>query len=534
LELILFRFLNKIKSVIIEHVCALFFLFEGDFMKKYTIAAFIMAVFYLGALPYNKLYAMGSKKEKVLKEEVQDINPYGGKSKKVDYKIVSEKINLNENNVSEVYKEIVKSINTAGVRRYPDSYRGEDYEILTGETLNVSFPEPGEYKVEIIESPYLSRSSVVVKNQNIFFETGYQGEYILNVTKDGMFYKRFRVNSKLKYSFTQEKNYDIILNSYENEKLDILLTSVKLSRVAFPDALYHKDTAFMILEKTLVSKKMAEAEEAAKFIRNNFQLDFMEKKQLFYFDMEIAKDDPFKYRDFLEKNIHEPGFSDKLVNIILSGKTLREKDELFLKKTYSETLNPEIAVYLGKWYMDKGNIIDAERYLIYGKEYYTLCMLYLQNEDLDRFDVTLSKVSEDKVPQLKKEREIYHRAKLIKKEVDLGDEKYQGENYEEAVLFYKRAEEKDIEAARKLGTDMKIGMSYYYITRYEDAANYFEKAMESEKTPMKKAEIAYLTGVCYYRMQDKEKSMKTFEKLAKDYPGTTWSKKAMVYIIRLR
>lgn len=102
------------------------------------------------------------------------------------------------------------------------------------------------------------------------------------------------------------------------------------------------------------------------------------------------------------------------------------------------------------------------------------------------------------------------------------------------MLFYKRAEEKDIEAARKLDTDMKIGMSYYYITRYEDAANYFEKAMESEKTPMKKAEIAYLTGVCYYRMQDKEKSMKTFEKLAKDYPGTTWSKKAMVYIIRLR
>lgn len=170
----------------------------------------------------------------------------------------------------------------------------------------------------------------------------------------------------------------------------------------------------------------------------------------------------------------------------MSGKTLREKDELFLKKTYSETLNPEIAVYLGKWYMDKGNIIDAERYLIYGKEYYTLCMLYLQNEDLDRFDATLSKVSEDKVHQLKKEREIYHRAKLIKKEVDLGDEKYQGENYEEAVLFYKRAEEKDIEAARKLDTDMKIGMSYYYITRYEDAANYFEKAMESEKTPMKK------------------------------------------------
>lgn len=98
------------------------------------------------------------------------------------------------------------------------------------------------------------------------------------------------------------------MNSYENEKLDILLTSVKLSRVAFPDALYHKDTAFMILEKTLVSKKMAEAEEAAKFIRNNFQLDFMEKKQLFYFDMEIAKDDPFKYRDFLEKIFMNQGF----------------------------------------------------------------------------------------------------------------------------------------------------------------------------------------------------------------------------------
>ncbi|WP_320046057.1 DUF2225 domain-containing protein [uncultured Ilyobacter sp.] len=503
-------------------------------MKKYMISAFIMAVFYLGEVPYNKLYAMGSKKEKIQKEEVQDYNPYGGKSKKLDYKIVQEEISLDENNISEVYREIVESINSAGVRRYPESYRGENYEILTGETLNVRFPESGEYRAEIIKSPYLSKSSVVIKEQNLFFETGYQGEYILNITKDGIFYKRFRVNSKLKYSFTQEKNYDIILNSYENEKLDILLTSVKLSRVAFPDALYHKDSAFMILEKTLVKKRLDEAEEAADFIRNNFQLDFMEKKQLFYFDMEIAKDDPFKYRDFLEKNIHEPGFSDKLVNIILSGKTLREKDELFLKKTYSETLNPEIAVYLGRWYMDQGDSLDAERYLLYGKDYYTLCMLYLKNGELKRFDAALSKVSEDKIPLLKKEKDIYNRVRLIKKEVDLGDQKYQEENYEEAVLFYKRAEEKDIEASRRLGTEMKIGMSYYYITWYEDAANYFEKALESEKSPLKKAEIAYLIGVCYYRTQDKEKSMKTFEKLVKDYPGTTWSKKAMVYIVRLR
>lgn len=503
-------------------------------MKKYMISAFIVAVFYLGEAPYNKLYAMGSKKEKIQKEEVQDYNPYGGKSKKVDYKIVPEEINLTENNISEVYSKVVESINTAGVRRYPESYRGENYEILTGETLSVRFPESGEYRAEIIKSPYLSKSSVVIKEQNLFFETAYQGEYILNVIKDGIFYKQFRVNSKLKYSFTQEKNYDIILNSYENEKLDILLTSVKLSKIAFPDALYHKDTAFMILEKAFADKKLDIAEEASDFIQNNFQLDFMERKQLFYFDMEIAKKDPFKYRDFLEKNINEPGFSEKLVEIILEGQTLREKDELFLEKRYSETLNPDIAVYLGRWYMDQGDSLDAERYLLYGKDYYTLCMLYLKNGELNRFEAALSKVSEDKVPLLKKERDIYNRVRLIEKEVDLGDEKYQEENYEEAVLFYKRAEEKDIEAARRLDTETKIGLSYYYITRYEDAANYFEKALESEQTPMKKAEIAYLTGVCYYRIQDKEKSMKAFEKLVKDYPGTTWSKKAMVYIVRLR
>ncbi len=503
-------------------------------MKKYIISAFILAVFCLGGEPSNKLYAMGSKKEKVEKENLPNLNPDIGVSKKVDYKVISKEISLNESNVSEVYKKIVESINTAGLRRYPDGYRGENYEIFAGETLNVKLPEPGKYMAEIIKSPYLSKSYVVAKEGNLFFETGYQGEYILDIIKDGSFYKRFRVTSKVKYSFTQEKNYDIILNSYENGKLDILITSVKLSRLAFPDALYHKETAFMILEKALAERNLSQAKEAADFIRGNFQIDNMERERLFSFDKEMAKGDSARYRTFLEKNISKPGIEEELVDIILGSGILNDEDELFLIRKYSEDQDARIALYLGKWYMGKGDVINAERYLLYGKDYYNLCMLYLNEGDLEGFESALSKVSEDKIPELEKEREMYRRGELIKKELSLGDEKYQRENYEEAVLFYKRAEEKDIEASRRLGTDMKIGMSYYYITRYKDAAYYFEKALESEKTPIKKAEIEYLAGVCYYRMQDKEKSMKSFEKLVRDYPGTTWSKKAMIYIVRLR
>ncbi len=514
-------------------MCSIF-LFEGDFMKKYMISAFILAVFYFGGRPSNNLYAMGSKKEKVHKEKEQKLNPYGGNTKRVDFKVVPEEVVLKESNVDDIYKEVLESINSAGLRRYPEGYRGEKYEIFAGETLNVKLPGPGKYRAEIVNSPYLSKSTVAVKDGNLFFQTGYQGEYILDITRDGSFYKQFTVKSKVKYSFTQEKNYDIILNSYENGKLDILISSVKLSRLAFPGALYHKETAFMILEKALGEKNLDVAKEAADFISKNFQLNDMEREKLFDFDMEMAKEDPIKYRGFLEKYIHKPGLAEELVNIILAGKSLRDNDEIFLKKRYSETFNPKIALYLGRWYMNKGDIINAERYLLYGKDYYNLCLLYLNNGDLERFETSLLKVSEDKTAELEKEREMYHRGELIKKEITLGDEKYQRENYEEAVLFYKRAEEKDIEAARRFGTHIKIGMSYYYITRYRDAAYYFEEALESEKSPMKKAEIGYFAGVCYYRMQDKEKSIKSFEKLVRDYPGTTWSKKAMVYIVRMR
>ncbi len=512
----------------------LYFLFEGGFMKRYMMMTFLLALFYFGVNPEIKVYAMGRKKEKVQKKDLPSAQPATASVRKVDSRVDPEEILLSESNVTWVYKDIIESIKNAGLRRYHEEYRGEDYEVFAGEILNVKFPQTGEYSAEVVKSPYLSDSDVVLKGEELFFKNGSQGEYIIEVTKDGSFYKRLRVISRVKYSFTQEKNYDIILNSYENGKLDLLISSVKLSRIAFPNALYHKKSSFMLLDQALTKNEFLEAKEAVDFIRKNFQLDEMDQENLLYSEMKILKSDPVKYKKILEKNSNNPKAATELLNLILDKKILTDKEVLFLESRYEETQDEKIALHLGRWYMNNGDIINGEKYLAYGKDYYNLCMLYLKNQDIERFELVFEKVSEEKRSDLLMAKDLYDREQLIGKEIQLGDEEYQAEDYEEAVLFYKRAEIKDRKAARGLGIDMKIGKSYYYIFQYTDAVNYFQKAMEVEKNPIKRAEIYYLTGMCYYRLEDKERSMESFERLVKEYPETTWSKKAVIYIVKLR
>jgi tetratricopeptide (TPR) repeat protein len=512
----------------------LYFLFKGGFMKKYIISIFFMTIFCFGIMPGHEIYAMGSKKEKVEKETLPE-----GQSKyisgvEVGSLVEQKKVVLDEKNIEEIYMETVEAINNAGLRKYPLGYTGKEYEIFSGEILNVQFPQGGKYTVELIKSPYLSKVDLIFKKDDLFFRTVYQGEYLIDVIKDGSFYKRLTVNSKLKYSFTQEKNYDIILNSYEVGKPNLLINSVKLSRLAFPNALYHKKTAFMILEKTLEEKEFSEAEKALDFIDKNFQLDDMERKSIRYYQGEVFRGNPVKYKNFLLKHRDDSSMTKELIEVLLAGKSLSEEEALFLETTYEETLDSNIAKYLGNWYMNTDDTVKGERYLVYGKDYYNLCVLYLENSDMERFERCFENVSEEKKLEIIKLKDIYSRKKLLEKELNLGDEKYQAEDYEEAVLFYKRAEGKDMEIARRLGTDIKIAKSYYYILQYGEAAKYFEKALEMEKNPIKIAELQYLTGVCYYRLENREKSIESLEKLVNEYPGTSWANKAMIYIIKLR
>lgn len=512
----------------------LYFLFKGGFMRKYIVFIFFLAMFYSGMIPVNKLYAMGRKKEKVDKAVLSEVKSKEFSEIERECLLEQEKVVLDEENIEKVYNDIVEAVNNSGVRKYPVGYTGEDYEIFTGEILNIVFPQEGKYTAELVKSPYLSKTDLILKKSNLFFRTVYQGEYFIDIMKDGSFYKRLTVNSMLKYSFTQEKNYDIILNSYEVGKLDLLIKSVKLSRLAFPDAFYHKKSAFMILEQSLKEKKFSEAEKAIGFIEANFQLDDMEKERIFYCQGKILKGNPVKYKKYLKSNMENPKLAQELKEMLLSGKTLSEEESLFLENVYEKTQEGEVARYLGKWYMNTGDPLKGERYLIYGKDYYNLCVLYLENHDMERFNSFFQRVSEEKKPEIIKLRDIYSREKLLEKELSLGDEKYQAEDYEEAVLFYKRAEGKDMETARRLGTDMKIAKSYYYIFQYRKATEYFQKALEIERNPIKRAEIQYLAGVCYYRSEAREESIETFEKLVDEYPGTTWANKAMIYIVKLR
>ncbi len=439
---------------------------------------------------------------------------------------------VNEKNIGGLYRELSDRDGAAVVRRYPDQYNGDYYEVYTGEILEINSMAPA--KARLIKYPYMSENETFIKENLAFFQTYYQGDYSIEVEDKSGNKRVVEVRAKHKYNFTEEQNYDIILNSYGAKNIEVFLPAKELFILSYPNSFAIRDIYFMEAELYIDLKKYGEARETIHRIRGEYKLTAAENEKLILLEEKTLEVGSRVWKNYLYRNRKTGDLEKKLLNYLHTGVKLEKRDLELLKIEYRRSYFKSTAQIIGDYYAEAGDRGEALRYLAYAEDYEKICRIYLQSREIELFDKTLSKVEESKKAVLIAEKEELLKTIEVERELELGRIRFESNNYQEAILFFDRAKRRNPEISERLGVELDLGMSYYNLFDYEKAVEHLLRVEETTKDSYKGLEADYYVAMSYYRGENREESLKYFQKIVKDYPETSWAKKSMIYIIRLR
>lgn len=497
-------------------------------MRKMYLILCLGYVLLLGN--YQQTYAMSSKKMKVV-EEISDsvIEEVVVEEEQVEKPVVEKpkileplkqiEVVLSNENIVGLYNEIREDKKM--IRRYPLGYSANTYEGYTNEVVAIEVGETKNYKV--LEKPTFSKYRVKIEGSVLYFETTNQGKYILELEGSLGIKRKISIDAKLKYSFTEQENYDIIWNSYLDMNLARYRSAREIFKMAFPNSLKIKEISMLELEM-LEGLETSEKLSIIRNLKDEFQMTSSEEKDLAYMELDTLGNK----EDFIYKNLNISGFEERLVEILLIKKQPSRRDVEFLEERYKDTYNLEIAKKIANYYESNNENARSLRYYRYVGDEKAIVRIYSKEGNIEALE-ELATEKEDSASILR-EIELIKSKNTLKREIDLGDTRYNDENYQEAILFYNRALKRNKALASELGIDLKIGMSYYNLFNYELAAGYLIRALEANN---KDVEIYYYLAMSYYRNENFEKSLEYFNKVVEDYPSTSWAKKSKIYIIRL-
>ncbi len=439
---------------------------------------------------------------------------------------------VNEKNIEGLYRELSDRDSETALRRYPDHYNGEYYEVYTGEILGVNITDP--VKVRLIKFPYMSENETFIRDDMVFFETYYQGDYLLEVEDKEGNKRVVEVRAKHKYSFTEKQNYDIILNSYRAKNIGVFSPAKELFILSYPNSFAIRDIYFMEARLNIDLKRYEDAKEAISKIRGEYRLTAAEDEELILLEEKTFDRGSRAWKNYIYKNRETGDLKKKLLTYLHSNVKIEARDIKLLKTEYAETHSQKTAQIIGDYYAEAEDRGEALRYLAYAGDYEKICRIYLKDRELDLFDKTLSRVDASRRGALIAEKEKVLETIEVERELDLGRIRFDSNNYQEAILFFDRAKRKNPGISEELGVELDLGMSYYNLFDYERAVEHLLKVEETTKDSYKGLEADYYVAMSYYRGENREESLKYFQKIVRDYPETSWAKKSMIYIIRLR
>jgi len=439
---------------------------------------------------------------------------------------------VNEKNIQGLYRELGDREAKASLRSYPDHYIGDYYEVYTGEILKINLPDP--IKARITRFPYMSENETFIREDMVFFEKYYQGDYVIEVEDKSGNKRKIEVRAKHKYNFTEKQNYDIILNSYRAKNLKVFSSAKELFILSYPNSFAIRKAYFMEAELNIELENYEEAQKSIEQIRRVYKLTAAEDERLILLEERTLKRGSMVWKNYLYRNRDVGSLGEKLLDYLHSNVKLEERDLELLKLEYAKTHSKKSAQIIGNYYAEADDRGEAVRYLSYAGDYEKICQIYLKGREMDLFDKTLPKVDEGRRSQLTEKKKELLETIDVERELNLGRDRFNSDNYQEAILFFDRAKRKNTEISGKLGVELDLGISYYNLFDYETAVKHLLNVEGTTGNSYKALEADYYTAMSYYRGENKEESLKYFDKIVRDYPETSWAKKSMIYIIRLR
>lgn len=392
------------------------------------------------------------------------------------------KLALNEIKNSWSRGEIVEAIPTN-----PDS----TYEIGVGQYLKI--PNIGIKKVEAIGAD--PSHYEILNRDGIYFRALYSGEYILKLSRWDDSYSILKIKNNVKYDFTEAETYDIILNNYNSRNYQDALNGIDLYRIVYPKSYRNREMDFLALDIFLLIGDLKEAKELQKNLKIDKNLNSNELMTLFKNELKINGHNYNVEDYYINSAKNYPEFSLLIRDHILAKNIKTSIEKKFIEDLYFKTLDPNLKIYVESM---EQKTIQEEAY----------------NFPINQLE---QKVSTSNLQN-------------SKKYFDLGVNAYEKSRYGEAVIQL----EKIPQSERNYETYFYLGDAYFKNEKYEKAIENYNKYLQSQEENIKKAEIRYNLAVAYDRLGMKKEAENALKKVIELFPGTSWSRKSNIYMIKLK
>ncbi|MEG0234792.1 MAG: tetratricopeptide repeat protein [Cetobacterium sp.] len=427
---------------------------------------------------------------------------------------------LNESGVAYLYDLIQRDSSTNAIREYLPSQMMAPMEVYAGETLIVN--NINADRVKIISSPIKSDFTFNISGNSLNFNSLYQGEYIAEIYKGFTYVGTVKIKNKLKYNFTEKDNYDIILNSYNNKNLDLLVKSAQLYLIAFPTNSKQKDVAFMVLNLGSANGNQLLINKEIRYLKENFSLNEDEKIKLLAFE-EKSSDGSFIINNYyLDYNRSNLKLNTEIMRAI-QRKNNATTDELqFLENFYGDSQSTELALLIGNLYMQKGDSDKGNYYLSLAGSSSNLNSNFsnLTTPTSEASILSSNNVVEDEVVTPVSPSDS---SKNITNGIDALNRK----SYSEALIFFNKAESSSTNISE---VSFYRGKTYFSMNNFDKALSDFDKVTTPGENT---SELYYYLGVIYHKKGDIEKAKDYLRKSRENNPSSTWGRKSSIYLLKL-
>lgn len=427
---------------------------------------------------------------------------------------------LNESGVTYLFDLTQRDLSSSAIREYLPSQVLAPMEVYAGETLIIN--NINADRVKMISSPIKSDYTFNISNNSLNFNSLYQGEYVAEIYRGFTYIGTVKIKNKLKYNFTEKDNYDIILNSYNNKNLDLLVKSAQLYLAAFPTNSRQKDVAFMVLDLSSTSENKVLINKEIRYLKENFSLNEEENIKLLAFEEKASSGSFVINNYYLDYNRNNLKLNTEVMRAI-KEKNSATLDELqFLEKFYSDSQSQELAFLIGSLYTKNGDNDKGNYYLSLGGT------SSATTTDTPAFITSPSEPSSSLIDQKRDENvTIISPSSDSSKDITNGIEALNRRSYNEALIFFNKAENTSTNISE---LNFYRGKTYFSMNNFDKALIDFEKITTPDENT---SELYYYLGVIYHRKGDIEKAKDYLRKSRENNPSSTWGRKSSIYLLKL-
>lgn len=468
--------------------------------------------------------SLDNLKNKVVKEETV------AKNWNIDGELKSEQIILNSSAPAGILLDISNSLKRGYVREYNTTYR-DNYEVYVGDYVSIPLGI-GEDSYNMFFSPLGTSYEMEIRDGKLFFRGIYQGRYEVMLYSAGSFSRKITIHNKLKYEFTEQNNYEVISQSYQNKNLKVLSDSVAVHRIAFPNSFRDKEISFMLIDLAGQDGNAKIIKEEIDFLQKYTKLDEYDKLNIVN-SLKLVQDKNFEISSaLLEFDSSAQNLNQEIAKLITAKENPTQEEIIFLEKVYSSNSTPDVNLgnYIGNWYIKNGDALKGSRY-ISGNENVlgsvvevlpTLPVVPIPTQPTETEDNSVA-VPEDL------EAKNYTQYLTFFEE---GKKNFERENYVEAAIYFEKALEINKDYIEQKDIYFYLGQSHFRTENYSEAVKDYKNSLNLEKNDEKKAEIYYNIGMAYNKLGDNEQAVNYLTYVRQNYKNSPWSVKSSLYLLQ--